>query len=82
MVETSMKQVLRCAGLAVLMSVAAGQAVAQEKIKVGVIVTLSGPAAVLGQQALRSRSRISAARWPAAMSKSWSSMTNSSPISP
>jgi branched-chain amino acid transport system substrate-binding protein len=49
--ETSMKQILRCAGLAILMSVAAGQAVAQEKIKVGVIVTLSGPAAVLGQQA-------------------------------
>ena len=35
----------RCCG------VAAGQASAQDKIKVGVIVTLSGPAAVLGQQA-------------------------------
>ena len=46
-----MKQRMRFAGLAILMSVAAGQAVAQEKIKVGVIVTLSGPAAVLGQQA-------------------------------
>ena len=38
------------AGLAVLLGVAAGPAVAQEKIKVGIIVTLSGPAAVLGQQ--------------------------------
>jgi branched-chain amino acid transport system substrate-binding protein len=46
-----MKQQLRLAGLAVLISIAAGQAVAQEKIKVGVIVTLSGPGAVLGQQA-------------------------------
>src|SRR6195952_1864709 len=45
-----MKYVLRCAGLAVLISVAAGQAVAQEKLKIGVIVTLSGPAAALGQQ--------------------------------
>jgi branched-chain amino acid transport system substrate-binding protein len=42
---------LRCAGLAILMAFAAGQALAQEKVKVGVIVTLSGPAAVLGQQA-------------------------------
>src|ERR1700753_4305524 len=46
-----MKQQLKLAGLAVLLSVAAGQAVAQEKLKIGVIVTLSGPAAVLGQQA-------------------------------
>src|SRR5689334_6443543 len=46
-----MKQQLKAAGLAVVMSMAAGQAIAQEKIKVGVIVTLSGPAAVLGQQA-------------------------------
>src|ERR1700689_3873954 len=46
-----MKQQLKLAGLAVLLSVAAGQAVAQDKIKVGVIGTLSGPAAVLGQQA-------------------------------
>ena len=36
--------------LAVLLSVAAGQAAAQEKIKIGVIVTLSGPAAALGSQ--------------------------------
>src|SRR5260370_7329077 len=45
-----MKQQLKLAGLAVLLSVAAGQAIAQEKLKIGVIVTLSGPAAVLGQQ--------------------------------
>jgi branched-chain amino acid transport system substrate-binding protein len=46
-----MKQQLRLAGLAVVLSVAAHAAAAQEKIKIGVIVTLSGPAAVLGQQA-------------------------------
>src|SRR5438128_9058592 len=45
-----MKQQVKLAGLAILMGVAAGQAVAQEKIRIGVIVTLSGPAAVLGQQ--------------------------------
>lgn len=50
-----MMQPLKLAGskltlLAVLMSVAAGQAAAQEKIKIGVIVTLSGPAAALGGQ--------------------------------
>src|SRR3954465_12709298 len=39
-----------CAGLAILLSFAAGQAFAQEKLKIGVIVTLSGPAAALGQQ--------------------------------
>src|SRR5436309_1731029 len=41
----------RCAGLAVRLSVAANPAAGQEKLKIGVIVTLSGPAAVLGQQA-------------------------------
>jgi branched-chain amino acid transport system substrate-binding protein len=46
-----MKQQLKLVGLTILLSAAAGQASAQEKIKVGVIVTLSGPAAVLGQQA-------------------------------
>src|SRR3979411_2402830 len=45
-----MIQPLKLAGLAVLLSVAAGQAGAQEKIKIGVIVTLSGPAAALGSQ--------------------------------
>ena len=46
-----MKQQLQLAGLAVLLSVAAIPALAQEKLRIGVIVTLSGPAAVLGQQA-------------------------------
>jgi branched-chain amino acid transport system substrate-binding protein len=45
-----MMQPLKLAGLAVLLGVAAGQAAAQEKIKIGVIVTLSGPAAALGAQ--------------------------------
>src|SRR3979490_2338070 len=45
-----MVQPLKLAGLAVLLSVAAGQAAAQEKVKIGVIVTLSGPAAALGAQ--------------------------------
>ena len=41
---------LKLAGLAVLLGVAAVPVAAQEKIKIGVIVTLSGPAAGLGQQ--------------------------------
>jgi branched-chain amino acid transport system substrate-binding protein len=41
----------KSAGLAVLFGIAAQPALAQDKIKVGVIVTLSGPAAGLGQQA-------------------------------
>src|ERR1700716_2388162 len=45
-----MKQQSKLAGLAVLLSFAAGHAFAQEKLKIGVIVTLSGPAAALGQQ--------------------------------
>jgi len=45
-----MKHQLRLAGLAVLLSLSAGHAIAQEKLKIGVIVTLSGPAAALGQQ--------------------------------
>ena len=50
-----MMQPLKLAGpklalVAVLLSVAAGQAAAQEKLKIGVIVTLSGPAAALGAQ--------------------------------
>src|SRR5258708_1156019 len=45
-----MKQQLKLAGLAVLLGVAAGQAAAQEKVKIGVIVTRSGPAAALGAQ--------------------------------
>src|SRR5438270_5889570 len=46
-----MKQRLNVAGLTVVLSIFAGHAIAQEKLKIGVIVTLSGPAAVLGQQA-------------------------------
>jgi branched-chain amino acid transport system substrate-binding protein len=42
---------LKLAGVAVVMGMAASPVAAQEKIKIGVIVTLSGPAAVLGQQA-------------------------------
>src|SRR4051794_29958405 len=45
-----MKQQLKLSVLAVVLSMVAGHAVAQEKLKIGVIVTLSGPAAVLGQQ--------------------------------
>src|SRR3977135_664964 len=45
-----MKHQLRLAGLAALLSLSAGHATAQEKLKIGVIVTLSGPAAALGQQ--------------------------------
>src|SRR3954467_4593437 len=41
---------LPCAGLAILLSFVAGHAFAQEKLKIGVIVTLSGPAAALGGQ--------------------------------
>src|SRR5437899_9191825 len=46
-----MKQSLKLTGLAVLLGIATAPAAAQEKIKIGVITTLSGPAAVLGQQA-------------------------------
>src|SRR5580692_4134875 len=46
-----MKQQLKVAALTALFGFAATAAVAQEKIKIGVILTLSGPAAVLGQQA-------------------------------
>jgi branched-chain amino acid transport system substrate-binding protein len=46
-----MKQALKWAGLAALFGLAAAPAQAQDKIKIGVIVTTSGPAAVLGQQA-------------------------------
>jgi branched-chain amino acid transport system substrate-binding protein len=41
----------KLAGLAVLLGIAVQPALAQDKIKIGVIVTLSGPAAGLGQQA-------------------------------
>ena len=45
-----MKQQLNLARLAALLSLAITPAMAQEKIKIGVIVTTSGPAAALGQQ--------------------------------
>jgi len=50
-----MMQPLKLAGprlalLVVVLGIAAGPAAAQEKIKIGVIVTLSGPAAALGAQ--------------------------------
>jgi branched-chain amino acid transport system substrate-binding protein len=46
-----MRQPLKWAALAMLLGLPVNPAAAQEKIKIGVIVTLSGPAAVLGQQA-------------------------------
>ncbi|MGA7807335.1 ABC transporter substrate-binding protein, partial [Bradyrhizobium sp.] len=46
-----MQQLWKLAGLAVLLSIAVRPAVADDKIRIGVIVTLSGPAAGLGQQA-------------------------------
>ncbi|WFU59054.1 ABC transporter substrate-binding protein [Bradyrhizobium pachyrhizi] len=45
-----MKQLTKLAGLAALLGVAVTPATAQEKIKIGVLVTTSGPAAALGQQ--------------------------------
>ena len=46
-----MKQVFGRVAVAALFGLMAGQAVAQEKIKIGLVLTLSGPPAVLGQQA-------------------------------
>src|SRR5262245_6245603 len=45
-----MKKQLTLAGLALLLGVGLEPALAQDKIKIGVILTLSGPAAALGQQ--------------------------------
>jgi branched-chain amino acid transport system substrate-binding protein len=45
-----MKQSLRLAGLAALLGFTVTPLLAQDKIKIGVIVTTSGPAAVLGRQ--------------------------------
>ncbi len=45
-----MRQQLSVAAAAVLLGLSAGSATAQEKIKIGVIVTLSGPPAALGAQ--------------------------------
>lgn len=46
-----MKMTTKAIGLAALLSLAAAPALAQEKLKVGLLLTLSGPSAVLGQQA-------------------------------
>lgn len=45
-----MKQHLKSAGMAALLAITANAAVAQEKLKIGLVLTLSGPAAALGQQ--------------------------------
>jgi branched-chain amino acid transport system substrate-binding protein len=45
-----MRQVLRSAAFAALFGTVVHPAVAQEKLKIGLILTLSGPAAALGQQ--------------------------------
>src|SRR5579863_7660482 len=45
-----MRQLMKCAALAAVCGVFAGPAAAQEKLKIGLIVTLSGPAAALGSQ--------------------------------
>ncbi len=46
-----MKSLILAAGIAAGMAAAAAPALAQEKLKVGLMLTLSGPSAVLGQQA-------------------------------
>ena len=45
-----MKQQLKLAGLAALFAITANAACAQEKLRIGLVLTLSGPAAALGQQ--------------------------------
>ncbi len=45
-----MKQQVKSAGIAALLAITASAAVAQEKLKIGLVLTLSGPAAALGQQ--------------------------------
>src|SRR6202012_486416 len=45
-----MKRYFGLAGLAITLTAAINPAAAQDKIKIGVIVTLSGPAAAPGQQ--------------------------------
>jgi branched-chain amino acid transport system substrate-binding protein len=46
-----MKHIVKTAGLVAALGIVAGQAQAQDKLKVGLLLTLSGPSAVLGQQA-------------------------------
>jgi len=45
-----MKLQLKLAGFVALFGLLANAAVAQEKLKIGLVLTLSGPAAALGQQ--------------------------------
>src|SRR5947199_4713104 len=45
-----MRQRLKLAGLSALLGIAVDPAIAQEKVRIGLILTLSGPSAVLGQQ--------------------------------
>ena len=45
-----MKQQLKLVGLATLFAISTNGAVAQEKLRIGLVLTLSGPAAALGQQ--------------------------------
>ena len=46
-----MNVTIKTLGLAAAFGLAAAPALAQEKLKVGLLLTLSGPSAVLGQQA-------------------------------
>jgi branched-chain amino acid transport system substrate-binding protein len=45
-----MKQMLKAAGLAAAIGLMAQSALAQDKLRIGIVTTLSGPSAVLGQQ--------------------------------
>ena len=47
---SDMRHLTKLVGLAALLGIAATPAAAQQKIKIGVLVTTSGPAAALGQQ--------------------------------
>ena len=54
MIEGGVPMLSRVVGVVLAMGLAAASAMAQtpsDKVKVGIIVTLSGPGAVLGQQA-------------------------------
>jgi branched-chain amino acid transport system substrate-binding protein len=46
-----MNLTIKCLGLAATLGLVASPVLAQEKLKVGLVLTLSGPSAVLGQQA-------------------------------
>ena len=46
-----MNRTIKSLGLAAAFGLAAAPAMAQEKLKIGLLLTLSGPSAVLGQQA-------------------------------